>query len=392
MTRAALLLSAIALFSPSALAVPPQNLESAFRTTGSAVTAAFEPQRAVLQTSSAVVLDGRTQVSYGTVISTDGYVLTKASEIQSAEDLIVLIDTKRYEDVAVLVVNGEWDVALLKVNAKELVPVDLAASSAVPQGTWVVANGATSRRARRALGGVVSANHREIPAEGGVALGVVLKQQQSANPDAEAEDGEAGEAPDAAPDETPEDLPEGEPGPALPPAAVDGEPSDEMPEPQPLEIESVNDKSGAAEAGLQAGDLILSVDGTAVTAIEDIAELLKDRRSGSIVKVRFVRDGGEMEVDVRLSARSELFDDQMSRNDQMSGLFSKRRSGFPRILQHDILGARSVVGGPLLDLDGRCIGMNIARANRCESYAIPVEDLKELIARLMSAVPPPSIP
>jgi serine protease Do len=42
-----------------------------------------------------------------------------------------------------------------------------------------------------------------------------------------------------------------------------------------------------------------------------------------------------------------------------------------------------VVGGPLLDLDGRCIGMNIARANRAESYAIPAEELKELAERLM---------
>ena len=52
-------------------------------------------------------------------------------------------------------------------------------------------------------------------------------------------------------------------------------------------------------------------------------------------------------------------------------------------MQHDILGSRAVEGGPLLDLDGRCIGMNIARANRAESFAIPVENLRELAERLM---------
>jgi serine protease Do len=67
----------------------------------------------------------------------------------------------------------------------------------------------------------------------------------------------------------------------------------------------------------------------------------------------------------------------------MSGEFSPRRSGFPRVMQHDILGSKSVVGGPLLDLDGLCIGMNIARANRAESFAIPVEDLHELSGRLL---------
>ena len=63
--------------------------------------------------------------------------------------------------------------------------------------------------------------------------------------------------------------------------------------------------------------------------------------------------------------------------------FSRRRSGFPRIIQHDILGSSRVTGGPLLDLQGRCIGMNIARANRAESFAIPVEELREIAERLI---------
>jgi serine protease Do len=53
------------------------------------------------------------------------------------------------------------------------------------------------------------------------------------------------------------------------------------------------------------------------------------------------------------------------------------------VLQHDILGSSKIVGGPLLDLEGRCLGMNIARANRAESFAIPVEDLREIAGRLM---------
>jgi serine protease Do len=55
------------------------------------------------------------------------------------------------------------------------------------------------------------------------------------------------------------------------------------------------------------------------------------------------------------------------------------------VIQHDIIGDKSIVGGPLLDLDGRCLGMNIARANRAESFAIPVEDLKALAGKLMKA-------
>ena len=36
------------------------------------------------------------------------------------------------------------------------------------------------------------------------------------------------------------------------------------------------------------------------------------------------------------------------------------------------------MGGPVLDLQGRAVGMNIARANRAETFAIPAKELREL--------------
>ena len=307
-----------------------QSLESAYRTTGTAVVAAFEAQRAVLQTSSAVILDGRKESGYGVVISPDGYILTKASEISELKKPAVTVDRTKYEDVRILAVDPAWDVALLKIEAAGLVPVVYAPTSDVPQGTWVVANGATTRTNRRALAGIISAKIREIPASGGAALGVVLKADSKV-----------------------------------------------------LEIEEVNEKSGARDAGLQKGDVIVSIEGKPVKKIEEIAEILKDRKAGSTVKITLRRSGKEITAEVRLAAKSELFTDMMNRNDMMSGAFSKRRSGFPRVMQHDILGSSTIVGGPLLDLEGRCLGMNIARANRAESFAIPVEDLKALAERLL---------
>ena len=307
-----------------------QSLDSAYRTTGSAVVAAFEPQRQILQRSSAVILDGRKEICYGVVISPDGHILTKASEILGAAAWGVTIDQTKYNDAKLLMTDPTWDVALLKVEASGLQPVAYAPTSAVPPGTWVVANGATTRTTRRLLAGIISAKIREIPPAGGAALGVLLKVKTKS-----------------------------------------------------LEIEDVTEKSGAKEAGLQKGDVILTIEGKKVKKLEDIAEILKDRKAGSTVKISYRRGGKEATADVRLASRSEMFTDQMNRNDQMSGEFSKHRSGFPRVMQHDILGAASVVGGPLLDLDGRCVGMNIARANRAESFAIPVEDLKEIAERLI---------
>ncbi len=110
---------------------------------------------------------------------------------------------------------------------------------------------------------------------------------------------------------------------------------------------------------------------------------MKDRKAGSRVEITIRRGKELLDLDVRLSARGELFVEQ-NRNDQMSGDFSKRRSGFPRVIQHDVLGNSSTMGGPVLDLDGKLIGMNIARANRAETFAIPVEKLREIAAGMIA--------
>jgi serine protease Do len=313
-----------------------QSLESDYRTTGNAVVAAFEPQRAVLQKSSAVMLDGRKEIAYGIVISEDGHILTKASEIEAVKTLGVTVDTVRYKDVRVVATDPKWDVALVKIDAAGLVPVVYAPTSDIPQGSWLVGNGASSRSTRRALPCVVSAKSREIPTGGtgplaGVALGVGLVEKA-----------------------------------------------------EQLEISDVAEKGGAKQAGLEKGDVILAIDGKKVSKKEDIAGILKDQSSGSSVKVTIRRGTEEKTLEVKLLARSEMMDPQINRNDQMSGDVSKRRTGFPRVIQTDLLANSASVGGPLIDLDGRCVGMNIARANRSESFAIPVEELKKLVADLLA--------
>jgi len=315
-------------------AAAQQSLDSAYRTAGTEVVAAFEAQRAVLQTSSAVVQKGRRQLAYGIVVSADGAILTKASEVEGEAGLSVLVDRRTFRNVEIVATDPVWDVALLRVAADDLVPVDFVETDAgeIPHGTWVVANGATSRFARRAMAGVISANARAIPAAGGAVLGVVLNVTEGG-----------------------------------------------------LRVESVAEGSGAERAGLAEGDILKAVDGVDVEIAENIVEAIGDRTAGETVEVRYFREGEEITVPVPLIARDELFAEQMmNRNDMMSGDFSKRRSGFPRVIQHDILGNSSSVGGPLLDLDGKCVGMNIARANRAESFAIPAQELQELAAKLMA--------
>lgn len=64
---------------------------------------------------------------------------------------------------------------------------------------------------------------------------------------------------------------------------------------------------------------------------------------------------------------------------------SERRTGFPAALQHDTDLKASQCGGPLVDLEGRVIGINIARGGRTDTYAIPSESIKPLLSAMLAA-------
>lgn len=309
-----------------------QTLESAYRTNGAAVQASFESARGVLQSSSAVIQRGRDEIVYGTVISPDGFILTKASELGDINGLSVIVGDKVYKDLAVLAEDPAWDVALLKIQAEGLVPVNLALDVSNPdRGLWVVANGATSKARRRPQVGIISATAREIAPAGGAVLGVTLEEKS-----------------------------------------------------KKLRVTEIHEKSGAKAAGMEAGDIIVAASGKKIADREALGKVVEKLRVGDDLELTVERDGKKIEMKVRLAGRADLFGEEKSRNDVMSGDFSERRSGFPRVIQHDIIANAAGMGGPLLDLDGRCLGMNIARANRCETFAIPAADLKSLADRLMS--------
>ena len=42
-------------------------------------------------------------------------------------------------------------------------------------------------------------------------------------------------------------------------------------------------------------------------------------------------------------------------------------------------------GGPIVDLSGAVVGVNVARAGRIETLALPAEDVQAVVARLLAA-------
>jgi len=309
------------------------QLEGELRLNGKETWKAFDPVREVLQKSSAVIYDGWKSIAYGVIVSSDGYLVTKASEIEGVKELSVRVNREHFKKVKVVSSTVEWDVALLKVEAQGL-PVIEWAEPEPTHGTWVVSNGSTTRRDRRLRVGIISANARKVgEGRAPVVLGVTL---------------------------------------------------DTSGEEEGLPVKEVQEDSGASEAGLKSGDVILEMEGREVRSMKDLQELLGSKEPGDKIQIRLKREGEDVELEVELKRRESVFEEKKTRNDAMSGRVSKRRSDFPRVLQTDLpLSVRSV-GGPLLNLEGHCVGMNIARANRCETFAIPAKELLAIVSLLIT--------
>ena len=73
---------------------------------------------------------------------------------------------------------------------------------------------------------------------------------------------------------------------------------------QGAEVENVANGSPAAGAGLQQGDVITAVDGTAVTGPADLARLVRSHEPGDEVTIAYSRSGNAAEAQVQLADRS----------------------------------------------------------------------------------------
>jgi S1-C subfamily serine protease len=139
--------------------------------------------------------------------------------------------------------------------------------------------------------------------------------------------------------------------------------------------------SPAEEAGLQADDVITHVDGLALQDPFAFGSKIRTYRAGDKVEFTYRRGKDVDKVKVKLAARpQEQSSDRFRRMNEMSGPLSDRLSGFPLALQHDIPISPAACGGPLLDLQGRCVGINVSRAGRVKTLAIPATDIRKLLS------------
>ncbi|MEN9724933.1 MAG: hypothetical protein RLZZ98_442 [Pseudomonadota bacterium] len=101
----------------------------------------------------------------GFIISADGYILTNAHVVNSADEVIVKLSDKREFKAKIIGADRRTDVALLKIDASGLPKVSIGDPSQLKVGEWVAAIGSPFGLENTMTAGIVSAKGRALPQE-----------------------------------------------------------------------------------------------------------------------------------------------------------------------------------------------------------------------------------
>jgi serine protease Do len=301
---------------------------------GQAVLNAFAPISAQTRHSVVEFNVNGSPVALGAIIDSNGLALTKASEL-SAGKLTCWLATGKEEQAELLAVDEDEDVALVRVKAAGLKPIQWATSPSA-EGQWVIT---------------------PCLADTPLAVGIISAQSHRVAPQ-------------------------------LVLIGVQFSPFAKRPT-----VEKLLQGFGAEKAGIKPGDVVIAVDGRSVTNRSQVVEILQQFRDGQMVRMRLLRQEKEIEESVQvMTPRAgqedyDLFRDEAE--DELSGNVSLRSGGFEQALEHDTVLEPWQCGGPLVNLDGKVVGLNIARANRISTYALPAALARQIAARLKAKAEKP---
>jgi serine protease Do len=104
-------------------------------------------------------------IGSGFIVSPDGTILTNAHVVDGASDVTVKLTDKREFKAKVVGIDKPSDIAVLKIDARDLPVVKTDAADDVRIGEWVVAIGAPFGFENSVTSGIVSAKSRSLPGD-----------------------------------------------------------------------------------------------------------------------------------------------------------------------------------------------------------------------------------
>ena len=271
-------------------------------------------------------------VGSGIIISPDGYILTNNHVIDGAidNDIEVVLNDKRSFQARIVGQDPSTDLAVLKIDGQNFPAITIADSDDVEVGEWVLAVGNPFRLRSTVTAGIVSALSRDVQI-----INDQMRVESFIQTDAAINKGNSGGAlvntsgeligvntaiasqsgtyqgygfavPSNLASKVAQDLIEhGEVRRALlgvTIVSVDAVLADQlnMDEIRGVLITSVVDNGAANKAGLQADDVILSVNGEKVNESNQLQQKIAVLRPGEVVELRLYRDGQILTKNVEL--------------------------------------------------------------------------------------------
>ena len=292
---------------------------------------AFETLAASMEESVTQIVDQHGRSVLGTVVSTDGLIVSKDSLVDR-NGRCIFSDGQQWP-YRVIATDKQRDLCLIEVKRRPTVPVrfnDLpAAGGLTVPGTISVSIG---RNSSVAAWGVVTlpSYDFQIDQADGFELGALLSA-----------------------------FPVSSVGP------ITG-----------VEVLRVSPRTLAEQMGLRVGDQIRSLNGQKIQTRAQIDNIVRNLRMGDLVTATTIdRMGRTKRISYRASAKGKP-----SMHDRWGGgPYSKRRFGFGLTLVHDSVLNPENCGGPLVGLQGELLGVNIARSMRVASLAIGSDDVLKFV-------------
>ena len=271
-----------------------------------------------------------TSTGSGVIVSKDGYIVTNNHVINGADKLtVVLNQQKREYSAKVIGADPSTDLALIKIEAKDLPAISFSNSDNLLVGDWVVAVGNPFNLTSTVTAGIVSAKGRNInivqnqfpiesfiqtdaainPGNSGGALvntaGELVGINTAIQSNTGSYSGYGFAIPSNIVNKIVKDLIEyGEVKRAFPGITVidiSAEKADAIKlDKEGVIISDLLEDGPAAKAGVVAGDVILKLDGKPTPSKALFDEYLAYHRPGDIVKLSIWKNGSEKEISVKL--------------------------------------------------------------------------------------------
>ncbi len=288
------------------------------------------------------VMEFDAQLAYGTVVNALGLVVTKSSQVSKDSGLQVETRDRSRHQARVVARDAKNDVALLLVELPphyHMVPVEWDTSAHVVPGAALI-------------------TPRAFPDSTALGFAAIEVRQSDRDATSTAYMG-----------------------------VRTGVPSKEALEEAQSEnavlVEGVTGGMPAQRAGIVAGELILKVNDEPVTSREALRRTLNAYRIGERVAVEVFGKDGRRTVDLVLAPNTDQ-NGQVRRGNTVTEI-SQLSSGFGSVIAHDSITRPDQMGGPVVDLDGRVVGMNIARFDRTATHALPAARMQEIVVQLKAS-------